>query len=1320
VNSMSPQGMAAVRRKRKPAEHFPLIPIGLALSLLGPAAAQAQMATGSYVGDGTTGRQITGLSFAPDAVLIKADATAHAVMRTSTMGAGNVSKDTSASTVITSITDRITSLDTNGFTVGTDTTVNANAVVYYWTAWSTSTNIAVAQYSGDGTASQAITGLSFSPDFLIILPAGDRWPMHRTSLSGTNSFRFSGTGMANDAVTSLDPTGFSVSNSSPPTNSMNVNGEPYHYIAFNAVAGFMAVGSYTGDGVTDNRAITPVGFQPQFVLVTPQTSLSPHFRTDAMVGDVSYDFQSSASSNMIQQFLANGFEIGTDADVATNGTVYDWVGFTRIATAVGLSSFEAQGFDAAVELSWTTASELNNLGFHLDRSLSADGPFDRITSAVMPGLGCSASGQSYSYRDAGLTNGVRYYYKLEDIDTRGPTTLHGPVSATPTGTAALSGDPGPSSDPGGTSRGVAYGDPSTTSLSVLERDSRHVLLELRTGGFFASPNPDGSVDIDVPTFETSVPPGAPALPSRGTWIDAVAGRKAVITSVQATDSLAFAGLRPAPAGAPALDVARDGTVRPGRVRRSPDSSFRGLFPRTAARVLGTGFQQETKKVHLELAPLRWNASSGRLLLARRLLVRLDFTGVDPAEISLGGSRGRRPVVLPRPSTGAIQLLVRFKGLYKLTFEDIFPRGRRPVSQLRVSRRGESVPFFLDRSSFGPGASLYFLSDGAGLNPNGNEAVYELTRQAGGLRMNTASASPSGTSASFYWRRLTWEQNKTYQAGLLDAPDLWLWEALISPVTKSYPFSIDQLVSTSATARLSVHLQGGSDFEADPDHHIRISVNGTPLAEASWNGMLPKTIEADVTPGVLLEGQNTLQIENVGDTRAAYSLVFLDRFSLSYPRALSAVAGVFDGTASESGSLQVTGFETGSAVLDTTGASPVWLTGAWPGTGSLTFRAETGRSYLAVSPAALLRPEVKAIPNGTLRSTLNCADYLVVGPRDFLAAAKPLTDSRQSQGLRTMAVAIEDVYDQFGFGEAGTDPVKAFIAYAYHFWQRPSPRYVLLLGDATYDPKDFLQTGTKDRVPTPIAKTTYIWTASDPSYALVNGDDLLPDLAIGRLPAANLAEAQVMVQKVLAFEAGARDLSGPAVLVADNADVAGPFEANADDLAQSVLAGHEVEKIYVRDLAAQSLDIRTSIRAALDNGASLLSYVGHGSIAVWASENVWNNLDVATLQPQAQQPVLLTLDCLNGFFHFPPLNSLAEQMVKAEGRGAVAAVSPSGLSLDSPAHVFHKALLQELLSGKHARLGDALLAAQSDYAQSGYFPELLSIYHLFGDPAMKIR
>ena len=79
-----------------------------------------------------------------------------------------------------------------------------------------------------------------------------------------------------------------------------------------------------------------------------------------------------------------------------------------------------------------------------------------------------------------------------------------------------------------------------------------------------------------------------------------------------------------------------------------------------------------------------------------------------------------------------------------------------------------------------------------------------------------------------------------------------------------------------------------------------------------------------------------------------------------------------------------------------------------------------------------------------------------------------------------------------------------------------------------------------------------------------------------------------------------------------------------------------------------------------------------------------------------------------------------EVITAEGRGTIAAFSPSGLSLDGPAHQFHRALMKELVSGSHDRLGDAVLAAQESYAQSGLMPELLSVYHLLGDPGMRIR
>ena len=194
-------------------------------------------------------------------------------------------------------------------------------------------------------------------------------------------------------------------------------------------------------------------------------------------------------------------------------------------------------------------------------------------------------------------------------------------------------------------------------------------------------------------------------------------------------------------------------------------------------------------------------------------------------------------------------------------------------------------------------------------------------------------------------------------------------------------------------------------------------------------------------------------------------------------------------------------------------------------------------------------------------------------------------------------------------------------------------------------------------------------------------------------------------------------AGPAALVADNPDHAGDFEADAEWLAAGVLAERDPEKIYLSQLGAAT---RPAIIDAFDRGASLLSYIGHGAILLWASENVFNFADVANLSPQPQQPLVMMLNCLNGYFHFPYLDSLAEALVKAEGKGAIATFSPSGMSVNGPAGVYHEALLAEIVSGRHERLGDAVLAAQVTYANNGALPELLSLYHLFGDPALVIQ
>jgi peptidase C25-like protein len=1012
------------------------------------------------------------------------------------------------------------------------------------------------------------------------------------------------------------------------------------------------------------------------------------------------------------------------------------------ATAVTLASFAGQGEDGAVSLAWSTGAEIDNLGFNLYRSPSASGPYGRITASLVPGLGNSPEGSDYSYRDGGLVNGTTYFYELEDVETTGRTTRHGPISATPfaggspSGGAPQSGDgSGSGSSSGGGSGGsssgsgsgtpasarITYGDPSAVSFRILSRSSSDMVVELRTGGFLATPLPDGSVHLEVPGLFNAAPPGQPDLPVFRSWVEAVAGRKVAVASVQSGDVASFTTPRPVDALSPEVEVAYDGTIRPARGRAPSRLQRARLSPTAEARVLQTAFQGETKKAFLEIAPLRYDSLSGEVLLAKTLTIRVSFLGLEPEERALGGARGRKAVAsgAPRASGRFARFSVDAPGLYAVSFEEVFTSRRRPLptSSLRLSRQGKPVAFHTEPlgNVFGPGSTLFFLSEGSSLNPYG-PVVYELSQAEGGLTMSVGDASPSRPAVGVYTRRNLLEQNRLYQAALLDAPSLWLWDYVESPNTKTYPFTVTELMTTEP-ARLAVDLQGGSDFEADPDHHVRVKVNGTEVGEASWDGKLAQTIKGEVPAGVLLEGPNELEVENVGDTAAGYSLVILDRFTVEYPRLTVAENGRLEGGFDSSGTVTVSGFAGPStSLLDVTDKDPRWMRGAAAGSG-VRFHVDAGHRYLAVDSSGLLHPTVSFPQANTLRDTSIQADYILLTPREFLPAAMPLLDHRRAEELSVEAVTVEDVYDQFGFGEPSPQAIKDFLSFAYHQWRSPSPRYVLLLGDTTYDPKDYLAKGIVDRIPSPLLKTTFLWTVSDPSYAAVNGDDLLPDLAIGRLPAGSLAEAQVLVQKLLDFETAGFSMNGPQVLVADNPDLAGNFEQDADEIAATLLAGKTVEKIYLAQLGDAA---RPTILDAFNRGASLISYLGHGSTVVWASENVLNNQDVPGLLLQPQQPFLFTMNCLNGYFQIPTVNSLAEQLVKAEGKGAIAAFAPSGLSVNDAAHLYHEAFLREILSGHHQRIGDALLAAQVQYANSGAFPELLDIYHLFGDPAMTLR
>jgi hypothetical protein len=101
------------------------------------------------------------------------------------------------------------------------------------------------------------------------------------------------------------------------------------------------------------------------------------------------------------------------------------------STVITLADFRAIPGSGKVTLVWTTAAEFDTAGFNIYRSTEENGAYEKINSALIKSTGSPGAGAAYRFVDTAARNRTTYWYKLEDIDLSGKTTMHGPISATP-------------------------------------------------------------------------------------------------------------------------------------------------------------------------------------------------------------------------------------------------------------------------------------------------------------------------------------------------------------------------------------------------------------------------------------------------------------------------------------------------------------------------------------------------------------------------------------------------------------------------------------------------------------------------------------------------------------------------------------------------------------------------------------------------------------------------------------------------------------------------------------------------------------------------
>jgi hypothetical protein len=528
--------------------------------------------------------------------------------------------------------------------------------------------------------------------------------------------------------------------------------------------------------------------------------------------------------------------------------------------------------------------------------------------------------------------------------------------------------------------------------------------------------------------------------------------------------------------------------------------------------------------------------------------------------------------------------------------------------------------------------------------------------------------------------------------------------------------VDQLLtvahpdpSSPEDALLEVVLQGATDST----HQIKVMFNYVEVGELGFSRQERRAFEIQVPYDLLLEGDNIVTLTAQG---GATDVSLVDKIRLAYWRTYTADEDVLQFKASGREWLSIGGFSSSEIqVVDITDPmrmirvrgkvmtqdSDYAITVKVPGAGERTLLAFTEDKIKA--PAG-----IEANLASSWHDVSQGADFVIIGHSDLLESVEFLKQLREQQGLSVVLVDVEDLYDEFNFGSKNTWALKDFLLRAYQFWN-PQPRFVLLVGDASYDPRNYLGFGEFDLVPTKFVDTEYLTTASDDWFVDFN-DDGLPEMAVGRLPAESAEEAATVVSKIIAYE-GVAGLMYEALVVSDANDSIDFEGASADAAAELLEVSLEVTEIF----RGRSATARTDLLNLLNQGQLLVNYVGHGSTQTW-NGNLLTSLDARTLTNSPYLPFLVSMTCLNGFFQDPYSESMAEAFLKAEQGGAVAVWASSGLTLPEEQAVMNLELIQLVSSGHGLTIGQAVMRAK----QTVNNQDIRRTWILFGDPTLRLR
>jgi uncharacterized repeat protein (TIGR01451 family) len=638
----------------------------------------------------------------------------------------------------------------------------------------------------------------------------------------------------------------------------------------------------------------------------------------------------------------------------------------------------------------------------------------------------------------------------------------------------------------------------------------------------------------------------------------------------------------------------------------------------------------------------------------------------------------------------------------------FDPGTNPKT-LAVFTNGEEIAIDVrdgGDNKFDADDTIEFFGTGIDTPSSGARVYFVVNDKGRGARLRQQNGAKKGSAApaSFpytYWRK---ERTVFFTALTNNGDNDNFFGAVVSAWPVTEPITVENIDPAGGNAELELVLQGGTPNFA---HVVYVQLNGHNLGTVRFKDMNRIVTKLPVPQSMLVNGTNTLTFTASDDWN---DISVVESLRLKYQHLYRADGGALAFTVAGGSEVSVAGFAANDALaaVDLTDPNdPVRLTvtagNAADGTRAATLVAPDGgtRTILVYAASRIVAPaQVVLNTPSAWNDQKNESDLVILTHSSFNDAAKTLKKARDAQGITTSVIDVQNLYDEFAFGHRGPEAIRAFFQRATSTWKK-APRYAILMGDSSFDPRNYYGMGNVDFVPTKLVATGYLKTASDDWFADFK-DTGSPVVAIGRIAVRTLAEANGAVAKLT----GGTTATGKVTLVSDRTSTGVSFEGASNTLATLVPA--TMTATHVK--ANTNTNAGAAVLSAFGDGSVLINYTGHGSVEIWS--NFFSSAQANALTNGKKLPFVVAMNCLNGYYHDLFTDSLGEVLLRNPNGGAIGVWASSALTAPHIQSKMNAELYRHIFT---MPVGDAMLKAKAAVTDL----DVRRTFILFGDPTLRI-